>query len=118
MQQVQARLLLQQLDKLVQDTERRRKNADYLSAGLAGIPGIQPARLPENSRAVWHLYPLRYDAAQFASLPRDRFVRALRAEGVPCSAGYHEQYFDGLIDEAIASRGYKRLFGSGPIATA
>jgi hypothetical protein len=41
---------------------------------------------------------------------RDKFIEALRAEGVPCSAGYHEQYFDGLIDEALNSRGYQRLF--------
>jgi len=112
MQQFQASILLQQFDKLVQDTERRRRNADYLSAGLRDIPGVQPARLPENSRAVWHLYPLRYDAAQFSGLSRDRFVRALRAEGVPCSAGYHEQYFDGLLDEAIESRGFKRLWSA------
>jgi hypothetical protein len=34
----------------------------------------------------------------------------MRAEGIPCSTGYREQYFDGLLDEAIASRGFKRLF--------
>ena len=52
-------------------------------------------RLPENSRAVWHLYPFRYDAAQFNGLPRDKFTKALSAEGVPCGGGYHEQYYDG-----------------------
>jgi len=41
---------------------------------------------------------------------RDKFRRALRAEGIPCSGGYHEQYNDGLLDEAINSRGFKRLF--------
>ena len=67
-------------------------------------------RLPENSRPVWHLYPFRYDAAQFNGLSRDKFVRAMGAEGIPCGGGYHEQYYDGLLDEAIASRGFKRLF--------
>jgi hypothetical protein len=38
-------------------------------------------------------------------------MEALRAEGVPCSGVYHEQYYDGLLDEAISSRGYQRLFG-------
>jgi dTDP-4-amino-4,6-dideoxygalactose transaminase len=112
MQQIQAVMLLQQFDKLVQETARRRENADYLTAHLKDIPGIQPARLPENSRAVWHLYPFRYDAQQFHGLSRDQFVQALSAEGVPCSAGYQEQYFDGLLDEAIQSRGFKRLFSS------
>jgi hypothetical protein len=36
----------------------------------------------------------------------------MRAEGIPCSTGYQEQYFDGLLDEAIASRGFKRLFSA------
>lgn len=110
MQQIQSVMLIQQLDKLVQETARRRENADYLSVNLSEIPGIQIARLPENSSAVWHLYPFRYDANQFNGLPRDKFIRALNAEGIPCSTGYLEQYFDGLIDEAIQSRGFKRLF--------
>lgn len=112
MQHFQAALLLQQLDKLVTDTARRRENADYLTSLLKQIPGIQPARLPENSRPVWHLYPFRYDAAQFHGLSRDQFLRALNAEGVPCSSPYREQYYDGLLDEAINSRGYKRLFSA------
>ena len=84
MQHFQAAILSQQIDKLVQETERRRANADYLTAGLKQIPGIQPVRLPDNSRAVWHLYPFRYDAAQFNGLPRDKFLAALSAEGIPC----------------------------------
>jgi dTDP-4-amino-4,6-dideoxygalactose transaminase len=112
MQHFQAAMLLQQLDKLLADTARRRENADRLGASLQEIPGIQPVSLPENSRAVWHLYPFRYDAARFQGLPRDGFIRAMRAEGVPCSSGYQEQYFDGLLDEAINSRGYKRLFSA------
>ena len=112
MQQFQAVMLMQQFDKLVEETARRRENADYLSEQLKQIPGIQPARLPANSRAVWHLFPFRYDPQQFHGLPRDRFTRALSAEGIPCGGGYHEQYFDGLLDEAINSRGFKRLFSA------
>ena len=110
MKHYQAAILLQQFDKLVKETERRRENADHLTAGLKEIPGIQPVRLPENSRAVWHLYAFRYDAAQFHGLPRNKFIKALHAEGIPCGGGYHEQYNDGLLDEAINSRGFKRLF--------
>ena len=110
MNHYQAAMLLQQFDKLVTETERRRENADYLTAGLKEIPGIEPVRLPKDSRAVWHLYAFRYDAAHFNGLPRGKFIKALRAEGVPCSGGYHEQYNDGLLDEAINSRGFKRLF--------
>jgi dTDP-4-amino-4,6-dideoxygalactose transaminase len=110
MQHYQAAMLVQQFEKLVEETGIRRGNADHLIAGLKDIPGVEPARIPENSRAVWHLFPLRIDPAQLNGLSRDGFLRALRAEGVPCSSVYHEQYFDGLLDEAIRSRGFKRLF--------
>jgi hypothetical protein len=79
---------------------------------LKTIPGIAPAQLPDNSQAVWHLLPFRYDASKFQGLSRETFIRAMRAEGIPCSTGYREQYFDGLLDEAIASRGFKRLFSA------
>ena len=110
MQHFQASMLLQQFDKLVEETEIRRKNADHLIAGLTEIPGIDPARLPDNSRAVWHLFPMRYDSKLFNGLSRSGFIKALGAEGIPASGGYHEQYNDGLLDEAINSRGFKRLF--------
>ena len=112
MQHFQATMLLQQFDKLRQDTARRRQNATRLASSLKEIPGIVPARLPANSQAVWHLFPFRYEADKFQGLTRDKFIRAMRAEGIPCSAGYREQYFDGLLDEAIASRGFKRLFSA------
>ena len=105
-----AALLRQEIDKLVTDTKRRQENADYLIAGLKEIPGVEPVRLPENSRAVWHLFAFRYDPDQFHGLSRDGFLRAFRAEGVPASGCYREQYYDGLLDEAINSRGFKRLF--------
>ncbi len=110
MQHYQAAMLVQQFETLVKETEIRQANADRLVAGLKDIPGFDPVRLPENSRAVWHLLPLRIDSKQLHGLSRDDVLRALRAEGVPCSAVYHEQYFDGILDEAINSRGFKRLF--------
>ena len=106
----QGALLRQEIDKLVSDTELRRQNADRLTAGLGEIPGVEPVRLPENSRAVWHLYAFRYNPDGFHGLSRGQFQKALRAEGIPSSGGYHEQYYDGLLDEAIASRGFQRLF--------
>jgi len=110
MTQFQAQLLLLQIEKLKQETAIRQGNADYLRAHLGKIPGITPVRLPDNSKAVWHLCAFLYDAAPFNGLSRDKFMKALQAEGVPCSSPYREQYYDGLLDEAINSRGYKRLW--------
>jgi dTDP-4-amino-4,6-dideoxygalactose transaminase len=110
MQHYQAAMLVQQFAKLVEDTEIRQANADRLIVGLKDIPGFEPVHLPENSRAVWHLFPLRINSEHLHGLSRDGVLRALRAEGVPCSGVYREQYFDGILDEAINSRGFKRLF--------
>jgi len=110
MMHYQASILLSQFDKLQKETARRQANADHLIAGLKEIGGVAPARLPENSRAVWHLFPMRYDASQFNGLPKSKFIQAMNKEGIPCSAGYHEQYYDGLLDEAINSTGFKRLW--------
>jgi len=112
MQNFQAAMLLQQIDKLLKETEIRRANADYLGASLKEIPGARPAQLPPDSRAAWHLYPLRYDPEAFQGLPRNKFIQALRAEGIPCGSGYSEQYLDGMFEETINSRGYKRLWSS------
>ena len=113
MQHFQAAILLQQFDKLVKETKIRQANADYLSTNLKQIPGIAPARLPDASRAVWHPLPVAIRRAAIRrSLRVTGSLRALRAEGVPCSGGYHEQYNDGSMDEAINSRGFKRLFSA------
>ena len=60
---------------------------------------------------MWHLYPFQCDADTFQGLSREKFIRAMRAEGIPCSTGYQGS-IDGLLDEAIASRGFKRLFSA------
>ena len=81
--QFQGVVLLQQVDKLVAETARRREAAAYLNERLARIPGITPVRVPENSRGVYHLYPVRYEATGFNGLSRDVFLKALNAEGIP-----------------------------------
>ncbi len=110
MNNYQAAMLLPQIEKLVEETKIRQENADHLTAGLKEIPGVTPVRLPEDSRAVWHLYAFRYDPEQFSGLSRTKFRAAMKAEGIPTSGGYGEQYYDGLLDEAINSRGFQRLW--------
>lgn len=109
--EVQAGLLLSQMGRAQSDADKRLENALYLDARLKEIPGIVPYKLSDGAtRSSYHLYPFRYQAEHFDGLSRDKFRRALQAEGIPCGEGYGAQYFDGLIEEAISSRGYKRLF--------
>ena len=62
------------------------------------------------TRSVYHLYSFRYIKEEFNNVPKEKFIRALEAEGIPCGGGYGPQNKDGLIEEAFNSRGYKRLF--------
>jgi dTDP-4-amino-4,6-dideoxygalactose transaminase len=111
MQEFQAVILMSQMKRLEKDTERRNQSAKYLTSRIKDIPGILPHKLyKEVTRAAYHLYPLRYKKEYFNGLPRDKFLSALRAEGIPCSGGYGPQYNDGLIEEALNSTGYKRLY--------
>jgi dTDP-4-amino-4,6-dideoxygalactose transaminase len=84
----QAAILLAQLSRLEEHTLKRQANAAYLAERLAGVPGIGVAREDARiTRRAWHLFLLRIDE-QALGVSRDHFLRALEAEGVPCSGGY------------------------------
>ncbi len=111
MTEYQAAILLSQMKRLEEDTETRNKNAHYLTSKIKDIPGIIPHKLYEGvTRAAYHLYPFRYKKEHFKNLPRSRFLAALGAEGIPCSGGYGPQYKDGLIEDALNSKNFKRSF--------
>jgi len=85
----QAAIGLAQMVRLEDETAKRNENAAYLKAKIEKIPGIVPYRLYDHvTRAAFHLFPFRYKKDQFQGMPRSMFLRALQAEGVPCSGGY------------------------------
>lgn len=111
MQQIQAITLLSQMNRIEKDADVRLENAKYLDSKLNKIPGIKTYKLViEDARSAYHMYPFRFVSEEFGDIQREKFIEALRAEGVPCSTGYGMQNKDGLIEEALNSRGYKRLF--------
>jgi dTDP-4-amino-4,6-dideoxygalactose transaminase len=111
MQQSQALILMSQMNRIIKDADIRLTNALYLDAKLKEIPGIVPYKLVNGAnRSAYHLYPFRYLSEKFNNVPRDKFIRALNAEGIPCGSGYGPQNKDGLIEDTLNSRGYKRLF--------
>ena len=111
MQQFQALILMSQMNRIIKDADIRLENAMYLDAKLKEIPGIIPYKLADGAtRSAYHLYPFRFISEEFDSIPKERFIQALNAEGVPCSSGYGPQNKDGLIEDQLTSKGYKRLF--------
>ncbi len=84
----QAALLLAQLTRLEAHTLTRQTNADIITQGLRGLPGIIPIENDSRiTRRGYHLYTIRLDLDALG-ITRDRFVDALTAEGVPASVGY------------------------------
>jgi len=111
MQQIQALILMSQMNRIRKDADIRLANSLYLDARLKDIPGIIPAKLVDGAaRSAYHLYAFRYISKEFNNIPKERFIRALNAEGIPCGGGYGPQNKDGLIEEQLGSKGYKRLF--------
>lgn len=113
MQQIQALMLLSQMKRIEKDAEIRLGNATYLNRKLKEIPGIYPAKMVEGkNRSAYHMYPFRFVSKEFGDVSRAKFIAAMQAEGIPCSTGYGRQNRDGLIEEALNSKGYKRLFSA------
>lgn len=93
MTEFQAAILLAQMERLEEQTSTRNENALYLSQMLAEIDGIRPLkRDPRVTTHAYHLYIFRYDSEAFGGVPRQRFIEALNAEGIPCGAGYVPLY--------------------------
>jgi len=87
--ELQAAILLGQMTRLEEQTQRRAENADYLTAKLADVPGIKTVRSdPRVTRRAWHGYGMRLISDEFGGLRRDKFIAALQAEGVPASPCY------------------------------
>lgn len=84
----QGAILNSQLDRLEVQTERRDRNGQYLASKLACLPGLLPQkRAPYCTRHSYHLFMLRLDSNVFGA-PRPAVLKALQAEGIPCSGGY------------------------------
>jgi dTDP-4-amino-4,6-dideoxygalactose transaminase len=113
----QAALLLTQLSRLEEQSRRREQNARYLTELLREIPGIAPARMYEGcTRNAYHLYMFRYDPAEFEGLPRSKFLQAMGAEGIPCSAGYSPLYREPFLKATLESRPFRAVYSPRRIA--
>lgn len=115
MAEYQAAIGLVQLRKLGAQNRLRNENGNWLREQLARIPGIRPVRLYEGVTNVsYYMCPFIYDPEPFKGLPRDKFVKALAAEGVQVTAGYPNDplYTQGLMRETLASRSYKKLYSA------
>lgn len=107
----QAAIGLAQMERLEEQTELRNVNAQHLNSLIGEIPGIVPHRLyPNVTRAAYHLFPFLYQKEAFNELPRNKFLKALQAEGVPCSSGYTELNKMPFLKNAFNSRFFQKFY--------
>jgi perosamine synthetase len=111
MTEFQGAILLAQLTRLEEQAKTREQNAAYLKQLLSEIPGITPAKMYEGvTRNAYHIFMMRYDANQFSGLPRERFIKALQSEGIPCSGGYGPLNKEPFLKSTLQSRAYRYIY--------
>lgn len=89
MTEVQGAMLRVQLTRLEEQNRKRRENAFYLNKRLEEIPGVDPVLIkPKGAHYSVHIYMIRYRPQEFNELPREKYLEALNAEGIPAFSGY------------------------------
>jgi L-glutamine:scyllo-inosose aminotransferase len=114
----QAAVLIGQLEKLPAQNAHRAERAGRLGQALDGIDGLALVEPDprQTSPAIYH-YVFRYDATSFDDAPRDRFVAALEAEGIPCDGLFYEPVYRSSLF-AVAPGDFQALGGHLPWAEA
>ena len=85
----QAAILLTQFARLPAQIKTRQANAEILNERLADLDIISLAYVDERVTQHGHyLYLIRLGLDKTPGLTKEKFVKALTAEGVPCSIGY------------------------------
>jgi perosamine synthetase len=112
MTEYQAAIGLAQLVRLDEQTTTRNKNAEYLKSKISQIPGIIPYKLYDNAtRAAFHMFPFRYKKEAFNDLPREKFLKALNAEGIPNMSGYTSDLNkEPYIQSAFQSKNFRKMY--------
>jgi dTDP-4-amino-4,6-dideoxygalactose transaminase len=95
MTELQAALLIGQLDRLPELRERRTRHAALLHGLLSGIDSIRPLPpQPQMTAQTCYNFVFQYrPASGRPAPPRDLFVAALEAEGIPCDGRFYEPVY-------------------------
>ncbi len=88
MSQLEAAVLLAQLERFPEQARRREDNITYLEGLLEDIPGVRHVRRdPRVTGQTYFFAVFHYEASKFDGLPIGRFCEALSAEGFPIRRG-------------------------------
>jgi dTDP-4-amino-4,6-dideoxygalactose transaminase len=107
--EMQAAIGLRQLTKLPAWAAARTANARKLARWLAPYPSVHISSLPANHQHAFYRFSFRVEPKRLkGNWDRDRVIRALIAEGIPCLSGAcPEIYLEGTYAESMA--GFRRF---------
>lgn len=89
MTEFQGAILRAQLQRYPGHLQKRQESVRRLNEKLKDIPGFSVLKRDERITGdSCHLYIFRYQSELFDELGKGEFLKALQAEGVPCSGGY------------------------------
>ncbi|MBM3145374.1 MAG: DegT/DnrJ/EryC1/StrS family aminotransferase [Chloroflexi bacterium] len=102
MTEIEAAIGREQLMKLESLLIPRIEAADFLTERLQIFPGIQTPVVKPGIRHGYYLYSIKYDQTKIG-VPRETFVAALNAEGIPMVSGYVKPiYLEPIYQQRIA----------------
>ena len=92
--ELQAAVLLAQLERFPSQDARRQANAARLTKGLQEIPGVRHIRVDApHMKHGYYYYLVRYEPGTFGNLTPERMCQALNAEGIPFVPGDREPLY-------------------------
>ena len=112
MNEFEGSILLAQLEGARARFELRNKNAAYLTSKLKDFPGLVPQKLYEGTESgSFYLYTMSYHKEHFNNAPRDKFLKALAAEGISMSGyipnGLHKEPW---VDHIVNLKVYQKMY--------
>jgi len=94
MTEFQGAILLCQLKRLSEQTEKRYINGEYMAKELEKIGGIHALkRDPRITKRGYYFYLMRYNEEEFGGVNRDRFLEALLAEDIPAGKAHNHPLY-------------------------
>jgi perosamine synthetase len=102
MSDLHAAIAMPQLDRVDRNIAARQANAQALSEGLAGLPGLSTPTQLEGRTHVWHQYTVQVD--EQARIGRDELAAGLGERGIGCGV-----YYPKLVSDYTCYRDHPRV---------
>ncbi|MEN6455776.1 MAG: DegT/DnrJ/EryC1/StrS family aminotransferase [Prolixibacteraceae bacterium] len=113
MNEFEGAILMGQLPTALDRHALRNKNANYLTSKIKDIPGITPQKLYDGTEeGSFYLYTMNYNKEVYNGVPREKYLKALEAEGISLSPyiknGLHKEPW---IDNITGRKEYQQMYG-------